>query len=85
MSYFAVRVSKKYLATFKLFQTFMSFFLLLNSKEDIWKNVRNQLLVSIDFNSIFSHTDFWVNIHFKQDNLRGSSLKNLQIVDGSLT
>ncbi len=51
--------------------------------------MRNQLLVSIDFNSIFSHTDFWVNIHFKPDNLRGSSLKNsslhLQIVDGSLT
>ncbi len=39
--------------------------------------ITKQLLVPNDFNGIFFfHTDFWVNIHFKQHNLSGSSLKN---------
>ncbi len=31
-----------YLLTFKLLQTFMSFFILLDTKEDVLKNVGNQ-------------------------------------------
>jgi len=40
--------------TLKLFQTFMSFFLLLNTKEDIFKNDWN--FGTIDFHSIFFST-----------------------------
>jgi len=48
----------------KLFQTCMSFFLLLNTKEDIWKNVVNQfVLVMAPINSIVGqkyHGSQWV-------------------------
>jgi len=37
-----VRPKNENLSSFKLFQTCMSFFLLLNTKEDILKNVSNQ-------------------------------------------
>ncbi len=43
-----------HLLTLKLFQTWMSFFALLNTKYDILKNVGNHTVsAAIDFNSIF--------------------------------
>ncbi len=47
-----------YLLTLMLFQTCMSFFLLLNTKEDILKNmgITKQLTVAIDLHTFFSHS-----------------------------
>ncbi len=49
------------LLTLKLFQTCMSFFLLLNTKEDILKNVGNQI---VDFHSLEQLEDEWIMTEF---------------------